>query len=222
MPCVRGRSLQGVQVSASRRSGTTDELGPEEPGESGGSDLLAALLDGMDAALCAFDADGVVTHWNREAERILGWRAAEAVGRQGVRRLGGAHRRRRGGAGPADVGDARAGAAGARVRARHQGRRAGARTDAVGRGARARRAARGGVLRVQRGARADRPGALDRAERGPVRGRLLGGRAGRRRPAARRGERARGALAGAGPYVRAGASAGRAAGAGAWRSWRPR
>ncbi|WP_329197205.1 MULTISPECIES: PAS domain-containing protein [unclassified Streptomyces] len=46
-------------------------------------DLLAALLDGMDAALCAFDADGVITHWNREAERILGWTAAEAVGRRG-------------------------------------------------------------------------------------------------------------------------------------------
>ncbi|MBQ0988308.1 PAS domain-containing protein [Streptomyces sp. F63] len=37
----------------------------------------------MDAALCAFDADGVVTHWNREAERILGWSAKEAVGRHG-------------------------------------------------------------------------------------------------------------------------------------------
>ncbi|WP_225834093.1 PAS domain-containing protein [Streptomyces sp. NK08204] len=81
-------------MSASRRSGTTDELGPDEPeprgpgdphgpDESGGSDLLAALLDGMDAALCAFDAEGVVTHWNREAERILGWSAAEAVGRTG-------------------------------------------------------------------------------------------------------------------------------------------
>ncbi|MFJ9664385.1 PAS domain-containing protein [Streptomyces sp. NPDC101219] len=75
-------------MSASRRSGTTDELGPDEPGREGrdgadGADLLAALLDGMDAALCAFDADGVVTHWNREAERILGWTAAEAVGRQG-------------------------------------------------------------------------------------------------------------------------------------------
>ncbi|MFD0225536.1 PAS domain-containing protein [Streptomyces hirsutus] len=72
-------------MSASRRSGTTDELGPDEPEResSGGSDLLAALLDGMDAALCAFDADAVVTHWNREAERILGWTAAEAVGRQG-------------------------------------------------------------------------------------------------------------------------------------------
>jgi PAS domain S-box-containing protein len=73
-------------VSASRRSGTTDELGPDEsePPERDGADLLAALLDGMDAALCAFDADGVVTHWNREAERILGWTAAEAVGRKGL------------------------------------------------------------------------------------------------------------------------------------------
>ncbi|MFE2043196.1 PAS domain-containing protein [Streptomyces sp. NPDC059477] len=87
-------------MSASRRSGATDELGPDGPGsgsgagaESGagpggpggthGPDLLAALLDGMDAALCAFDQDGVVTHWNREAERILGWTAAEAVGRHG-------------------------------------------------------------------------------------------------------------------------------------------
>ncbi|MFE2558916.1 PAS domain-containing protein [Streptomyces sp. NPDC059352] len=48
-----------------------------------GADLLAALLDGMDAALCALDAEGTVTHWNREAERILGWSAAEAVGRRG-------------------------------------------------------------------------------------------------------------------------------------------
>lgn len=69
-------------MSASRRSGTTDELGPGDP-DPGGAELLAALLDGMDAALCAFDADGVVTHWNREAERILGWSAAEAVGRRG-------------------------------------------------------------------------------------------------------------------------------------------
>ncbi|MEU3553524.1 PAS domain-containing protein [Streptomyces fragilis] len=49
-----------------------------------GDRLLAALLNGMDAALCAFDADGVVTHWNREAERVLGWSAAEAVGRRGL------------------------------------------------------------------------------------------------------------------------------------------
>ncbi|MFD7610382.1 PAS domain-containing protein [Streptomyces sp. NPDC059828] len=82
-------------MSASR-SETTSALGPDGPGRDGpgasgserdgpgpGSDLLAALLDGMDAALCAFDAEGVLTHWNREAERILGWSPAEAVGRPG-------------------------------------------------------------------------------------------------------------------------------------------
>ncbi|WP_329121067.1 PAS domain-containing protein [Streptomyces sp. NBC_01465] len=56
---------------------------PEHEHEQPTSDLLAALLDGMDAALCAFDADGVITHWNREAERILGWSPEEAVGQRG-------------------------------------------------------------------------------------------------------------------------------------------
>jgi PAS domain S-box-containing protein len=45
--------------------------------------LLAALLDGMEAGLCAFDHEGVVTHWNAEAVRILGWSAHEAVGKHG-------------------------------------------------------------------------------------------------------------------------------------------
>ncbi|MFJ4849479.1 MULTISPECIES: PAS domain-containing protein [unclassified Streptomyces] len=45
--------------------------------------LLAALLDGMEAGLCAFDRDGVITHWNSEAVRILGWTPEEAVGRKG-------------------------------------------------------------------------------------------------------------------------------------------
>jgi PAS domain S-box-containing protein len=74
-------------LSASR-SETTNAAGPDEPEpeparDAPGSDLLAALLDGMDAALCAFDAGSVITHWNREAERILGWSADEAVGRTG-------------------------------------------------------------------------------------------------------------------------------------------
>ncbi|MEU3184508.1 PAS domain-containing protein [Streptomyces sp. NPDC006923] len=80
-------------MSASR-SKTTNAPGPDKPGpeseavsgaerDGAGADLLAALLDGMDAALCAFDADGVITHWNREAEHVLGWTAEEAVGRHG-------------------------------------------------------------------------------------------------------------------------------------------
>ncbi|MBB1253224.1 PAS domain-containing protein [Streptomyces alkaliterrae] len=71
------------------RSGTSPASPPgagatATPGGAGDDVLLAALLDGMDAALCAFDADGVVTHWNREAERILGWSARDAVGRRGL------------------------------------------------------------------------------------------------------------------------------------------
>ncbi|MGP3984336.1 PAS domain-containing protein [Streptomyces sp. KR80] len=78
-------------MTASRPSGPTDAPGAAgdatsqpTPPDCEDSDLLAALLDGMDAALCAFDADGVITHWNREAERILGWAAEEAVGRHGL------------------------------------------------------------------------------------------------------------------------------------------
>ncbi|MEV0453473.1 PAS domain-containing protein [Streptomyces sp. NPDC050600] len=66
-------------MSASTGSASDTARVPGVPG----ADLLAALLDGMDAALCALDADGTVTHWNREAERILGWSAGEAVGRHG-------------------------------------------------------------------------------------------------------------------------------------------
>ena len=46
--------------------------------------LLAVLLDGMEVGLAALDRDGVVTHWNREATRLLGWTAGEAVGRDGL------------------------------------------------------------------------------------------------------------------------------------------
>ncbi|MFJ6214262.1 PAS domain-containing protein [Streptomyces sp. NPDC092296] len=46
--------------------------------------LLLALMESMEVGLCALAADGAVTHWNREAERLLGWSAAEAVGRPGL------------------------------------------------------------------------------------------------------------------------------------------
>ena len=46
--------------------------------------LLAALLDGMEVGLAAMDHEGVLTHWNREATRMLGWTAGESVGRTGL------------------------------------------------------------------------------------------------------------------------------------------
>ncbi len=50
-------------------------------GIASGDRMLPALLDGLDTALFAVDGTGRVTHWNRHAERLLGWPGAEAVGR---------------------------------------------------------------------------------------------------------------------------------------------
>jgi len=40
----------------------------------------ARLLDAVEQAVMATDLNGVVTYWNRYAERLYGWRAEEAVG----------------------------------------------------------------------------------------------------------------------------------------------
>ncbi|MFP8961565.1 PAS domain-containing protein [Streptomyces nanhaiensis] len=74
----------GAGDGGDTRGGPAGGAAPPRFADSEDELLLAALLDGMDAALCAFDADGVVTHWNREAERILGWTRQEAVGRRGL------------------------------------------------------------------------------------------------------------------------------------------
>ena len=39
------------------------------------------LLDTVEQAVIATDTDGTITYWNRHAERLYGWSAAEAVGR---------------------------------------------------------------------------------------------------------------------------------------------
>ncbi|CAM5596836.1 PAS domain-containing protein OS=Streptomyces rimosus subsp. rimosus (strain ATCC /DSM 40260 / JCM 4667 / NRRL 2234) OX=1265868 GN=SRIM_024915 PE=4 SV=1 [Streptomyces rimosus subsp. rimosus] len=141
----------------------------------------------------AFGADGAVTHWNREAERLLGWTAAEAVGRQGL--AGWAVRKEDADEVEADL----LAATRSPGRQVHEfalltkdGRR-GPGAYAVLRRARARRAGGGRAYRAltARCTRRDRPGAFHRAERGALRGRLLGRRAGRRRPAARRRQRRR-------------------------------
>lgn len=43
--------------------------------------LLSRLVDALEAAAVATDADGAVTYWSRSAERLYGWRAEEVLGR---------------------------------------------------------------------------------------------------------------------------------------------
>ncbi len=50
------------------------------------ADLFAAIVEDSDAAIIAKDIDGIVLAWNRAAQKVFGWTAAEMIG-QPIRRL---------------------------------------------------------------------------------------------------------------------------------------
>jgi PAS domain S-box-containing protein len=54
-------------------------LSPEERNE-----LLASLVESSDDAILAKDLDGIIQTWNRGAERLYGYKAAEVIGRSAI------------------------------------------------------------------------------------------------------------------------------------------
>jgi PAS domain S-box-containing protein len=80
-----GNSLkQGLTAAKSETAFAQDGrelMQPQFPKAEAGASFLAAIVDSSDDAIVSKDLNGVITSWNRGAERIFGYNSAEVIGR---------------------------------------------------------------------------------------------------------------------------------------------
>jgi two-component system, cell cycle sensor histidine kinase and response regulator CckA len=79
----RGRVVRGPDGGAVRLAGFLEDVTEARHAQEQ-IQLQATLLGAVGEAVIATRLDGTIFHWNRAAERMLGWRADEVVGRNVV------------------------------------------------------------------------------------------------------------------------------------------